>query len=96
LIRSGGFRFSLGERAQLRLRLDDSPPVLSLVAVIGQGQITSESGAMQILFPLLLGSKRLTAALAEASGTAHNYSFSLQPNDLALRDIDVHCFKPGA
>jgi hypothetical protein len=90
------FGFPLSERTELTVKLDELRPVLLPVAVIKQIQITANPSLTRDLFSLLTRSKILLVSIPERSGSRHNYSFSLQPNDLALRDINIHCFQSGA
>ena|SRR5215471_2931050 len=39
----------------------------------------------------LVRSNQLLASTSDMNGETHMYSFSLQPNNRALRDIDIHC-----
>ena len=95
LIHSEQFPYPLGERGHLILQLDNSEPVSVPVAVIRQKQITADPRATKDVMPVLMHSSRLSASIAEMDGPVHTYSFSLQPSDLALRDIDVHCVRSG-
>ena len=90
------FPFTLAERTQIRFRLDALRPVVLPVAAIDQKQITADPGSTKDLFAVLARSKTLSVSIPERTGVTHTYSFSLQPNDLALRDIDIHCFQSGA
>jgi hypothetical protein len=90
------FGFPLSERTEIALKLDELRPALLPVAVIKQTQITANPDLTRDLFPLLTLSKILLVSIPERSGSTHKYSFSLQPNDLALRDINIHCFQSGA
>lgn len=95
LMHSSAFPFALRTPARLALRLDDSPTIFSPASVLQEGQISADSAAVRYLFPMLIIGKRLAVSVPEASGTTHAYSFRLQPSDLALHDIDVHCFNGG-
>lgn len=87
------FPFPLPERAEIGFRLDALRPLVLPVAAIEQKQITADPDSTKDLFAVLTRSKQLSVSIPERTGLTHNYSFSLQPNDLALRDIDIHCFQ---
>lgn len=91
LIRPTQFQFALDRISRLTLRLDDSQPISLPAAAIEQKQIIADPRFIKDLMPLLIHSVRLSASFPEPNGTMHSYTFSLQPNDLALKDINVHC-----
>ncbi len=96
LMDADGFPYPLGDQTGLTLQLDGRQALVLSAAVIDRKQIRVASGSMKELFPVLMRSKSLSASVAGRSGLTHTYMFSLQPNDTALRDIDVHCFQSGA
>ena len=96
LVDANTFAFPLSERMELTLRLDGLPGISLPSAVIKQKQITARPSSATQLFSLVKRSNLLSVSVPEqGSGAIHTYSFSLQPNDLALRDIDIHCFQSG-
>jgi hypothetical protein len=96
LMDADGFPYVLGEQANLTLQLDKRQTLVLSAAVIDHKQVTVVSDSMKELFPVLRRSKSLSASVAGRSDLTHTYTFSLQPNDAALRDIDIHCFQSGA
>jgi hypothetical protein len=96
LMDADGFPYTLGEQAYLTLQLDKRQALVLSAAVINRKQIAVTSDSMKELFPLLRRSKSLSASVAGWSDLTPTYIFSLQPNDAALRDIDIHCFQSGA
>ena len=95
-IDSDKFPYPLKERSQLTWRLDNSEPISLPVAIIDQKQITADPRPGKDLMPILMRSNMLSASITDIEGIVHIYTFSLQPNDLALRDIDVHCLRSGS
>ena len=95
-IYSDKFPYSLRERSQLILRLDNSEPISLPAAIIDQKQTTADPRPGKDLMPILMRSNMLSASITDIEGIVHIYTFSLQPNDLALRDIDVHCLRSGS
>jgi hypothetical protein len=93
VIHSEKFPYALRERARLILQFDQSEPVMLSVAVVRQKQIVADPQPLRELIPVLIHSNKLSASITEINGTVHVYSFLLQPNDQALREIDVHCFQ---
>lgn len=96
IMRDGKYPFSLSDWTELTLQFDDFRPISLPAAVIEPRQITASSVLTRDLFPVLTHSKILSVLVRGRHGTAHAYSFSLQPSNVALRDIDIHCFQSGA
>ena len=96
IMHDGKYPFSLSDLTGLTLQFDDFQPISLPAAVIEQRQITASSVFTRDLFPVLTHSKILSVLVRGRRGAAHTYTFSLQPNNVALRDIDIHCFESGA
>src|SRR6266446_3726565 len=47
---------------------------------------------MRHVMPLLMQDDELVVSVPDRDGAMHNYTFSMQPNDLALRPIRSRCF----
>jgi hypothetical protein len=47
---------------------------------------------MRHVMPLLMQDDELVVSVPDRDGAVHNYTFSMQPNDLALRPIRSRCF----
>lgn len=93
IMHEGKYPFSLDDRTDLTLQFDGSRAVSLPAAVIEQKQITASPALTRDLFPVLTRSKTLSVLVRDHHGARHTYSFSLQPNNVALRDIDIHCFQ---
>jgi hypothetical protein len=87
------FSYQVGEAPlQLSLQLDDSPAV-TVPALPKEGkQLLIHPQIARDLIPLIVQSKMMIASVPEISGPLHIYSFSLQPNDLALHEIGLRCY----
>jgi hypothetical protein len=93
IIRSDGFGYQLGDSLlDLSLQLDDSPAVTVPAVPTGRSQLTIHPRLARELIPLIFQSKMLIASVPEINGPVHTYSFALQPNDLALREIGLRCY----
>ena len=96
LMGADGFPYLLGDQTNLTLQLDERPALVFSATVIDHKQVTVVSNSTKELFRVLRHSKSLSASVAGRSNLTRTYVFSLQPNDAALRDIDIHCFQSGA
>jgi len=47
---------------------------------------------MRHIMPLLMQDEELVVSIPERDGAMHNYTFPMQPNDLALSPIRSRCF----
>jgi hypothetical protein len=50
------------------------------------------SSWMRHIMPLIVLDDQLVVSIPEQDGTMHDYTFSMQPNDLVLRPIRSGCF----
>jgi hypothetical protein len=91
LVNSSGFAYDLAEQVLLILQLDGSTDISLPSVVIRQRQIRADPAATKNLMHVFMRSTHLSISTVDIDGTPHAYSFSLQPNNLALRDIDHHC-----
>jgi hypothetical protein len=91
LIHPTQFPFALAEKSRVVLRLDDREPVSLPVEPVEQKLVMADPQPAKDLLPLLVHSRKLMASITEPNGAVHSYTFALQPNDLALRDINAHC-----
>ena len=91
MINLEGFSYPLTEKGELIVQLDGSAAIYLPTIVVQQKQIRADSGATKQLIPVLMRSNQLLVSTSDMNGETHMYSFSLQPNNRALRDIDIHC-----
>jgi len=93
IVRPDSFAYQLGESLlRMSLQLDDSPTVAVTAAPIKGKQLTFHPQMARDLIPLIAQSKTMIASVPEINGRLHIYSFSLQPNDLALQEIGLRCY----
>ena len=86
------FPFSLPSSSQVELRSNNVPTVSIEGKSFGNNQIVVDPRPMrQIMLPLLQDDQ-LVVSLSERDGTTHDYTFSLQPNAVALGAIRSRCF----
>jgi hypothetical protein len=91
LVRPTQFPFALEGISRVVLRLDESEPISLPVATVEHQLVVADPRSARDLLPLLVRSSKLMASIPEPNGVVHSYTFALQPNDLALRDINAHC-----
>jgi hypothetical protein len=93
IIRPDNFGYQLRESPlDLSVQLDDSPVVTVPAVQTARSQLTIHPQMARELIPLIFQSKMLIASVPETNGPIHTYSFLLQPNDLALREIGLRCY----
>jgi hypothetical protein len=73
------------------VQLDGSEGVSVPAVVVQQKHIRADPVATKQLIPMIMRSSQLLLSIEDMDGVSHRYSFSLQPNNIALRDIDIHC-----
>ena len=91
LVHPTQFPFALKGISHLTLRLDGSAPISLPVAAIEQKLITADPRTAKDLLPLLVGGSKLVASIPKSGGAVHSYAFALQPNNLALKEVNAHC-----
>ena len=47
---------------------------------------------MRHIMPLIMEDDELIVSIPDRDGAMHSYTFSMQPNDLALKPIRARCF----
>jgi hypothetical protein len=86
------FPFPLKPSSQVRLRSNNLPTVSIEGKSIGNNQIVVDPRPMRHILLPLLQDDQLVVSVSERDGITHDYTFSLQPNDVALRAIRSRCF----
>jgi hypothetical protein len=51
-----------------------------------------DPGPLRHIMPLIVQDDQLVVSISEQDGTVHDYTFFMQPHDLALRPIRSGCF----
>ena len=86
------FPFPLKPSSQVELRSNNVPTVSIEGKSLGNNQIVVDPRPMRHIMLPLLQDDRLVVSLSERDGTTHDYTFSLQPNAVALGAIRSRCF----
>ncbi len=92
LMHVGPFPYSLSSPFTIALRSNKFPQTTLSARTAQPNQIAVDPEAVRSLMPLLIEADSLAASIGETSGATHHYTFSLQPNDMALRAIRLQCF----
>jgi hypothetical protein len=82
----------LETRISISLGIDMHPALTMSALKVNDKQISLDSGSSYALLPLLLAGNESSVNIADSRGETRRYSFTLQPNDLALRQIRAQCF----
>jgi hypothetical protein len=93
LIHTEQFPFPLKPFSSVQLRSNNLPTVSIEGKSIQNNQIFVDPRPMRHMMPLLAQEDQLVVSIPERDGVLHDYTFSIQPNDLALRSIRLHCFE---
>jgi hypothetical protein len=86
------FPFPLKPSSQVKLRSNNVPTVSIEGKSIQNNQIFVDPRPMRHIMLPLLQDDQLVVSISERDGIRHDYTFSLQPNDVALRAIRLRCF----
>jgi hypothetical protein len=86
------FPFPLKASSQVKLRSNNVPTVSIEGKSIQNNQIFVDPRPMRHIMLPLLQDDQLVVSISERDGTTHDYTFSLQPNEVALRAIRSRCF----
>jgi hypothetical protein len=92
VIHNEQFPFPLKASSSVRVRSKNVPAVSLEGKSIKNDQIFVDPKPMRHIMPLLLQDYYLVVSIPERDGAMHDYTFSTQPNDLALAPIRSHCF----
>lgn len=96
IVRPEGFPYPLPASPMQVTLIIGNESVSVAAAHLEARQIVLEPRSARALVPqIVVGAEKLVAAIPEASGLAHRYSFELQPSMRALRDIGFHCYHPS-
>ena len=91
-IHSEYFPFPLRPVSSVRLQSNNVPAALIEAKSVEHNQIFVAPLLMRHIMPLVMEDDELIVSIPERDGAMHDYTFSMQPNDLALRPIRSHCF----
>jgi hypothetical protein len=91
-IHSEHFPFPLKPVSLVKLQSNNVPTALIEAKSVKNNQIFIAPLLMRHIMPLLMQDNELVVSIPEKDGAMHDYTFSMQPNDLALRPIRLRCF----
>src|SRR5215472_7742272 len=91
LIHTEQFPFPLKPSSSVQLRSNNVPPVLIEAKSVQNNQILVDPRPMRHIMPLLMQDGHLVVSIPERDGAMHDYTFPMQPNDVALRPIRSRC-----
>jgi len=91
MIHAEQFPFPLLPSASLKLRSNNVPIVSIEGKSVQNNQIFVDPRPMRHMMPALLQDDELVVSIPERDGAMHDYTFSMQPNDVALGPIRLHC-----
>jgi hypothetical protein len=92
LIHVEQFPFPLTFSSVVKLRSNTASTVSIEGKSLQNNQIFVDPRPLRHIMPLLLQGDQLVVSISERDGAVHDYTFSIQPNDVALRAIRSHCF----
>jgi hypothetical protein len=86
------FPFPLKPVSLVKLQSNNVPTALIEAKSVENNQIFIAPLLIRHIMPLLMQDNELVVSIPENDGPMHDYTFSMQPNDLALRPIRLRCF----
>src|SRR5262249_7341292 len=86
------FPFPLKPVFLVKLQSNNVPTALIEAESIENNQIFIAPLLMRHIMPLLMQDNELVVSIPEEDGPMHDYTFSMQPNHLALKPIRLRCF----
>jgi hypothetical protein len=92
LIHTEQFPLPLEPFSLVKLQSNNVPTALIEGKSVQNNQLFVDPIPMRHVMPLLIQDDELVVSITDRNGAMHNYTFSMQPNDLALRPIRSRCF----
>src|SRR5262245_40087640 len=86
------FSFPLKPVSLVKLQSNNVPTALLEAKSIEDNQIFVAPLLMRHIMPLLMQDDELVVSIPDRDGAMHDYTFSMQPNDVALSPIRSRCF----
>ena len=91
-IHSEHFPFALRPVSLVKLQSNNVPTALIEAKSVEDNQIFIAPLLMRHIMPLLMQDDELVVSIPDRDGAMHDYTFSMQPNDVALSPIRSRCF----
>ena len=85
------FPYALKFPARITLRSGEFPVVTVAAGVVQPNQLSIDPAVTRHLMPLLIDGDRVVASISDNDGIVHDYTFSVQPNDLARDGVALRC-----
>jgi hypothetical protein len=92
LIHTKRFPFPLNPSSPVELRSNSVPSFTIEGKSIQSNQIFVDPKPLRHVMPLIVQDDQLLVSVSDQNGIVHDYTFSMQPNDLALEPIRSACF----
>src|SRR5262249_15919393 len=90
-IHSTQFPFPLSVHATVQLHYRRVPHNSITAGGIQSNSIFIDPSRPRPILPLLIEDEQLFLSIPEPNGTMHDYTFSMQPNDVTLKPIRLGC-----
>jgi len=90
-IHSTQFPFPLSAHASVQLHSRRVPSSSIAAGGSRSNSLFIDSNGLRPVLPLLIADEQLFLSIPEPNGTMHDYTFSMQPNDVALEPIRMGC-----
>ena len=91
-VHSEHFPFPLKQVSLVKLQSNNVPTALIEAKSVENNQIFIAPLLMRHIMPLLMQDDELVVSIPDRDGAMHDYTFSMQPNDVALNPIRSRCF----
>jgi hypothetical protein len=91
-IHSEHFPFPLKPVSLVKLQSNNVPTALIEAKSVEDSKIFIATLLMRHIMPLLMQDDELVVSIPDWDGAMHDYTFSMQPNDVALSPIRSRCF----
>ena len=91
-IHSEHFPFLLKPVSLLKLQSNNVPTELIEAKSVENSQIFVAPLLMRHIMPVIMQDDELIVSIPERDGPMHDYTFSMQPDDIALKPIRARCF----
>src|SRR5262249_8417513 len=90
-VHSTQFPFPLSVHATVRLHSRRVPSRSIAAGGIQSNSLIIDANRLRPILPLIIEDEQLFLSVPEPNGTVHDYTFSMQPNDVALKPIRLTC-----
>jgi hypothetical protein len=93
IIHAAQFPFPLSPISSVQLRSSRMPSFSVAARSSHENQFFIDPVPLRHVLPLLISEEQLFLTIHEQNGATHNYTFSIQPNDVALKPILLRCLE---